>query len=291
MDEKNSGCCWMRHKAGLLVILFVAIIIAVYMGTRSDYFSAKTSVFILTDNGLGINECQPVVFHGFRIGKVGRITLTDDGRVKAELLIKNEYLKWVRTDSTAQLLKDGGGVIDISGGTPGKPVISRAGTIEFHLIPEIVTGLGGTCESGVSATDAGPAMADIKSDLMYVNDPDGEFRQSVDKLNRLFEGMTETRRDMQRVLAHTDGALMEAQPALRKLNDDIIPDAQTTLGAVSHAAARTETLMKNLNNNIPAILNSISECSSVSAREEPYGRGRHDHKVKKQSIIEVDSYE
>lgn len=291
MDEKDTGCCCMRHKAGLIVILIIAVVMAVYAGIRNDYFTSKTSVFILTDNGLGIKECQPVVFHGFRIGKVGKVALTDDGKVRAELLIKRDHIKWVRADSTARMLRDGhsDSVIDIAGGSPGKPVVAQGGTLKYEQWPDIDIA-GGACTSGAIAGDTALIISDIKSMLMYINDPKGEFRQGVLNMSRLSEGMAETRRDMDRILAHADGALMEAHPALRKLNEEIIPSAQATLGAMSHAAARAEILMQNLNSNIPVIVNGIAERNRVSAQEEPF-RGHRERKAKKQSTIEVDSYE
>ncbi len=48
-----------------------------------------------------------VKLRGFNIGKVEKLELTDDARVKVTLSILRSHMKWVKSDSKARLLKEG----------------------------------------------------------------------------------------------------------------------------------------------------------------------------------------
>ena len=118
IDQKTPN---IEIKVGIFISVAIAGIIAVvaFIGIQQDVFSYKKKLYFIANSGKDICEGQTVTLSGFKIGKVKRLLFDDIARVNVELLINNKYMKWIKVDSKAKLIKElpmGNSVIEI---TPG----------------------------------------------------------------------------------------------------------------------------------------------------------------------------
>ena len=138
-------------KIGLFVIVaLLGIVLTIAsIGIRQDVFASKTRIFFITDSGQNIDEGMAVKLRGFNVGKVEKLALTDAAQVKVTLAIVGEYMKWIKADSKARLLKEGvigANVIEITPSVVATPPLARNSQIVFereHGLGEIVNDLYG----------------------------------------------------------------------------------------------------------------------------------------------------
>ena len=133
-DTRFKG---LEKKIGFFVIIaLLGIVLTVAaVGIQQDVFSPKTRLFIITDSGNEISEGMAVKLRGFNIGKVEKLELTDDARVKVTLSILRSHMKWVKSDSKARLLKEGvigANIIEITLGSDKEKSLEHNALIAFE---------------------------------------------------------------------------------------------------------------------------------------------------------------
>jgi phospholipid/cholesterol/gamma-HCH transport system substrate-binding protein len=120
----------LSRRIGVFLLVAAAGVVGtlVFIGVQQELFTAKTRILFFTDSGRGIVQGMAVKLSGFNIGRVRRLSLTKEAKVKVMLEINTEYMKWVRQDSKARLLKEGligDSVIEISPGSEASPELTE----------------------------------------------------------------------------------------------------------------------------------------------------------------------
>ncbi|MBI3571713.1 MAG: MCE family protein [Gammaproteobacteria bacterium] len=137
LHDEDTRFKGLEKKIGLFVIIaLLGIVLAIVaVGIQHDVFSPKTRLFFITDSGQSIDEGMAVKLSGFNIGKVEKLELTDDAKVRVTLSILRSYMKWVKGDSKARLLKEGvigANVIEISPGSDKEKSLEHNALIAFE---------------------------------------------------------------------------------------------------------------------------------------------------------------
>ena len=133
-DTRFKG---LEKKIGFFVIIALLgiVLTVVAVGIQHDVFSPKTRLFFITDSGQSIDEGMAVKLSGFNIGKVEKLELTDDAKVRVTLSILRSYMKWVKSDSKARLIKEGvigANVIEITPGSDKEKSLEHNTQIAFE---------------------------------------------------------------------------------------------------------------------------------------------------------------
>ena len=242
MKETDERFIGVEKKIGLFVLaaLIGIITVIVSVGLQSDVFTPKTRIFFIAESGQGINEGTAVKLSGFKIGKVKRLYLDDAAKVKVELSIKTKYMKWIKTDSEARLIKEGligDSVIEITPGSAKAKDVKEDGIISF----ERTRGLG---EIAAELKDElKPALSDIKQIVGYINDPQGDVKQTLKNLRIISEGLPATKQRLDLLLTDTDKGV---NASVKKI-DALLDSAKQTVDSV-------DGLAKKADKDIPAIL-------------------------------------
>jgi len=127
----------LSRKVGVFLSIAAAgiALALVSVAVQQGLFVPKTMVFFLTDSGRDIAEGMAVKLSGFNIGKVRKLALTEQATVKVTLEINDAYMKWVRRDSKARLLKEGvigDNIIEIAPGSDKSPRLAKDGELAFE---------------------------------------------------------------------------------------------------------------------------------------------------------------
>lgn len=90
-----------ERKAIALIIVTVALIIAfvVYVMTARGLFAETQSLVLITENSEGVRPGMDLTFSGFPVGRVRRVELADDGKVRVLVDVWKQEARWVRTSS------------------------------------------------------------------------------------------------------------------------------------------------------------------------------------------------
>jgi phospholipid/cholesterol/gamma-HCH transport system substrate-binding protein len=96
-----------ERKVGLFIVITTALIVAsvVYIAYKKDVFTPTHTYTLASKSGDNLTEGMPVVFSGFKIGKVEKLELNDNGLVMIQISVPRRHVKWLRTDTRFVLEK------------------------------------------------------------------------------------------------------------------------------------------------------------------------------------------
>ena len=88
-------------KVGMLLAFTIMLVggFVFYVLDARGTFEDTQRVRLITDNAEGIGVGTDLTFSGFPIGKVRRITLREDGKVRISVRVRASEAKWLRTSS------------------------------------------------------------------------------------------------------------------------------------------------------------------------------------------------
>jgi phospholipid/cholesterol/gamma-HCH transport system substrate-binding protein len=104
-SDDAGGFSLMPRSLGVKVgiLLGLSIIVAagfiVYVLYARGVFEDTQRLYLIADNAEGVNVGSSLSFAGFPIGKVRRIRLRDDGKVRISVRVPVEEAKWLRASS------------------------------------------------------------------------------------------------------------------------------------------------------------------------------------------------
>jgi len=237
MQDQDARFQHLERKIGMFVLVALAgiVLMIAAIGVKQELFTPKTSIHFITDSAQDIAEGTAVKLRGFNIGKVERLTLTDDARVQVTLSIRGDNMKWVRKDSKARLLKEGfigAAIIDITPGSTPAPVLAKNELIAFSR----ETGLGEVV--GQLRDEIVPILQDVKRITHNFQDPAGDFRQILQRTNIILTNMPETQKRLDAVLRSTADEL----PGIMRSSRETLEGSKKIMDSVS----RTWPISRNI---------------------------------------------
>ena len=260
-------------KVGLFIVItsLLVIISVLYIAYSKGYF-AKEQIYTLSiKSGQEISEGMPLFFSGFKIGKVEKLELNDQGLVHVKITIPDQHAKWIRTSSTFSINKPLIGSSKLVVSTPdlNSPPLSPKIIREIFIVDDInetIKKLDPILENinKVVANIEGITgkLSEKKSLIeMAVGTPQStqSIHDSIKKANDLLSKLDKIASKTDEQVFGNDGAL----PLVRKILKDILVKLEklnTTLDNVtnmsSDAAASTKDL-KLLRSQIDSTVNSI----------------------------------
>ena len=253
-------------KAAIFILLAVLGLGLVFLwtGIKKGAFTPKSPVYFVADSGQDLSEGMPVKFSGFKIGKLNTLTLDEQGHVQVEVSIESKYLSLLRQDAVMSLKKEGvigDGVLDVSRGTEGKPVLAAGDKVRF----ERASGL----EQAVLEVKS--RIMPILDDLQHtLHDSDGDVRQTLKNLREFSSEMRGTRERLDRVLGSVDSNISnEVGPLLHSLRQSAAKIDQDMPVLLKKIDSSMENLRKTSESINDAVQHSVPQLPGMlgEARE------------------------
>jgi phospholipid/cholesterol/gamma-HCH transport system substrate-binding protein len=96
-----------QFKVGLFIVITTLLIIAFisYVAYKKGFFANEHTYTLSSKSGENLTEGMPVVFSGFKIGRVHSLELNSDGLVIIKIKVPDRHIKWIRMDSVFVLEK------------------------------------------------------------------------------------------------------------------------------------------------------------------------------------------
>jgi len=267
MKETDPRFVNLDKKAGLFFIIAAVGIIATFMliGIERGTFTPKYRIHFTVANGTGFFEGMAVKLSGFKIGKIGVISLDDDAKVKVTLLINKKYQKWIREDSIAVFTKEGligENIVEILVGTSDKPVLKDGATIRY----EKTSGLDDIIE------EAKPMIVDIRNIISYINDPNGDIKQTLANLKILSIELLITRSKVDKFIKNTDDNVTavkgDALKTIKNIDSAVADIDRTILGIEKNISPVMDKLNKTMDSAEKAVT-GIKDAVEQSAPKVP----------------------
>lgn len=237
-DPRFQYLGWRVVLFGIMV-LSILILLAGGIALKQGLFVSKTRLHFIAEHGAGFSPGMQVRFSGFRIGVVDKVALTNDARVNIELLVESRYMKWIKSDTTAQMLQDGlmgDYYLEMIGGTPALPALKEGGKVNFAPVQT----LSDMAQDLKNRTL--PVIDSVQTTLDYVNDPKGDVRQTVGNVRQLTAELRETRAKVDELLVKVDGLANH--------------EVRSTLQNASQVLARSDATLAQVQARLPLMLDS-----------------------------------
>jgi phospholipid/cholesterol/gamma-HCH transport system substrate-binding protein len=237
-------------KVGIL--LGLSIIVAagfiVYVLYARGVFEQTQRLYLITDNAEGINVGSDLSFAGFPIGRVRRIRLMDDGRVRISVRVPVEEAKWLRQSSVF--------VIDV-------PIVGaarlRAYTADLKDAP-----LPDRAERPVLRGDTAQeipklvaAMRNILENVEQMTDSGSSLQQSLANVRTVTERMA----GKQGVLGAALGSDENAQQVM-----DTVKRANTLLASLNGVALKMDTVLTKADQRVLSDGGVVDEAQKAVAQ-------------------------
>ncbi len=231
--EQDPRFRHLERKIGLFVLSALAgiVLAVILLGLQKDLFIAKYTLHFTVDQGTGFAKGMPVKLSGFRIGRVTELTLNDQAMVDITIEIARKYHKWIRSDSTVKLTKEGlvgDNTVELTVGSLDKEALKDGDFLVYIK----TKGLNEMADE--IAEKVKPVLIEVKEIISYVNNPEGDLKKTVKNLEVLTRNLERTRSG--------------ADTLLNGANRNLEEVARKTTALLDTTSSKVESLdLENLN--------------------------------------------
>jgi len=257
-----------EFKVGLFVVITSILIIAAvgYLAYSKGFFTREYIFTLSSKTGEDISEGMPVLFSGFKIGRVETVELNDQGLLLIKIRGPEQHTKWIRSSSTFSLYKPliGSSRLIVTTENLSSPALSPKTIPEITIINDINETIKKGQPTLVKLDKIVTNIEKITANLakketlieMAVGTP--ESAKSVDESLKMVKNIL-VKTDEQ--LYGVDGTL----PLIRKILKDIIVKLEKLNAALDNAvkisadASDSTKDLKLLRAEIDSTVNSIGK--------------------------------
>ncbi len=243
----------LERKIGIFSLLALAgvVLVVILLGMQKNLFTAKYTLVFTVDRGTGFNKGMPVKLSGFRVGRITDMTLNEQAMVDITIEVAKKYRKWIRSDSTIKLRKEGlvgDSIVEIAVGSLDKPELKQGESVIYvktKALDEMADEI---------AEKIKPVLIEVRDIIGYINDPNGDLKKTVHNLNILTRNLETTRNNADTLLLTTTRNLetisnrttMLLDNTSRKIDSLDIARVNATLEKLPPLLEKTDAVMANV---------------------------------------------
>jgi phospholipid/cholesterol/gamma-HCH transport system substrate-binding protein len=185
-------------KVGLFIVITSLMIISFigYVAYKKGFFAKEHTYTLSSKSGENLTEGMPVVFSGFKIGRVDSMELNSDGLVIIKIKVPDQHIKWIRAESIFILEKPliGSARIYIATANLNSPPLPE------KVIPRVV-----------EANDINEAIKNVKPFVEKIN-------TIADNIQILTSTLAEPDGDMNKILSNAKDITRQIDGILKKVD-------------------------------------------------------------------------
>lgn len=233
-------------KVGALTTVAIALLFIGYSFLRgNDVFSSENTYYTEYNNVDGLSTSKPVMVNGYQIGRVSKMQLQENGKIRTEFKIKKEYP--IPSNTVARIVS-----ADLLG--------SKA----------IVFDLG---NSTTLARDGDPLLSDIQANLMEKVEPlQTKVENLVVKLDSVLSAVNtalddEFQRDFKKSLSSISASLSNIKNITTDV-EGLVQSERVRLANIMHNLESITNNFKKYDGQITTILSNLDQMSDNLAKAE-----------------------
>ena len=290
-EEKKAGFSLLPRSLGVKVgiLLGLSIIVAVafivYVLFARGVFENTQSLELITDNAEGVGVGSDLSFAGFPIGRVRRITLRPDGKVRISVRVSVVDAKWLRQSSVFVLevpLVGAAKLRAYTGNLDDAPLPDRAERPVLRgdtaqEIPRLVASMRSVLENLEQMTDAGSSLQQSLNNARTVTERMagkhgvlGGVLGSEENAKKIIATIDQANK----TLATLDGVLAKAdrqvfgQDGLASETKKAVVQANAILGEVRESLKRVDAILADLQSTAGNVKAATTDLGALRAEVE-----------------------
>jgi phospholipid/cholesterol/gamma-HCH transport system substrate-binding protein len=236
-----------QFKVGLFIVITSLLIISFigYVAYKKGFFANEHTYTLSSKSGENLTEGMPVVFSGFKIGRVDSMELNSDGLVIIKIKVPDQHIKWIRAESIFVLEKPliGSARIYIATANLNSPPLPE------KVIPRIV-----------EANDINEAIKNVKPIVEKIN-------TIADNIQTLTSNLAEPDGDMNKILSNAKDITRQIDGILKKVDKMAVKTDERIYGkegVLIHITTLLKDMIVKLKKLDP-ILDNINKISTDTA--------------------------
>ncbi|GGC36449.1 organic solvent ABC transporter substrate-binding protein [Parapedobacter defluvii] len=226
-------------KVGILAVVAIAILILGYSFLKgNDVFSSDNTFYATYERVDGLTESKPILVNGYQIGRVSKMQLLPDGRIRTEFKVKRTYA--IPANTVALLAST-----DLLG---GKAIVFELG------------------DGSAYAKNGDELTAGIQKNIMEQVEPIQKKAQDIAAvLDSVLSSINNTinkdfQRDFNRSINSIANSLQNLEGITRQLDGLVVSERNR----ISHIMGNVESITNNLKNNNERIGNVLANLDSIT---------------------------
>jgi phospholipid/cholesterol/gamma-HCH transport system substrate-binding protein len=217
-----------RRQVGWFVIIGIGaiVIILLMVGLRSDVFAKKFHLSFSPPSATAFYVGQPVNFQGFTIGRIGEMSLKDNGQVYISLRLLERYHSMLHQGSNIHLIRDGligEQTVEITAGDTSKDIILDGQIIGFKSAPSIEKLLQNI---NPAVDNANTLLRELVVLARWLNNPKSDIRQVTARMNEV--SMDLNRQNVKKMVQSFADVLEDLQSLTATLQEHRIAEQLST---------------------------------------------------------------
>lgn len=288
-------------KVGLLVgaTALIAVAFLLYTLFARGLFEPTRSVTLIADDVGNVAIGMPLNFSGFPIGEVKRITLTEEGQGKVEIIVPTKNMHWLRSTSVFTLQKSlvGGAKIRVFSTDLNAPPLALDSTPQLYTgdiseeLPVLIARAKALLDNLERLTHEGSSL---DQSLDHVNTVSGRMTGSygmlegllgsadkakkvvdaIDRSNKLLASLNGISLKLDQRMFGQDGVMDQADQAMRQVNAALLQtrDSLKKADAILANAKEASTDLVLLRSEIDDSVNKVNGLIDQVNRKWPFAR-------------------
>ena len=233
-------------KVGIITVVSLALLFIGYNFLKgNDVFSSENEYYTDYDNVDGLSTSKPVVVNGYQIGRVSRMSLLDNGKIRTHFKIKNDYA--IPSNTVARIVS-----ADLLG---SKAIVFELGN------------------STTLANDGDPLLSDVQANLLEKVEPlQKKVENLVVKLDSVLSAVNtalddEFQRDFKNSL-HSISISLNNMERITSDVEGLMGSEKIRLAKIMQNLESITDNFKNNNAKINSILANLDNLSSDLSKTE-----------------------
>lgn len=227
-------------KVGLFIVITSLLTVSFigYVAYKKGFFAKEHTYVLSSKSGENLTEGMPVVFSGFKIGRVDSLELNADGLVIIKIKVPDQHVKWIRAESIFVLEKPliGSTRISIATANLNSPPLSA------QVVPRIV-----------EANDINEAIKHVKPLVEKINN-------IADNIQALTATLAAPDGDMSKILSNAKDITRQVDGILKKVDtmavktderiygkEGVLPQITTLLKDMIVKLRKLDPILDNMN--------------------------------------------
>ncbi len=252
IKEEDTRFKHLEKKIGLFAAIAIAgaVTVVLFIGADKDLLTPKYRLKFTTEKGTGFSKGMPVKLSGFRIGRIKNISLNEQAMVDIDMDIAEKYQKWIKTDSMAKLVKEGlvgDSIIEVSVGSSTARILKDGETINYQKtkgLEEVANDI---------AEEVKPVLIEVKEIISYVNNPNGDLKQSLGNLKLLTQQLQGTREKVDTLLVSSKNNVN----SITQSGVDVLNNANAKVTALGPTLEKADRTIASLEKSLPPLLQKV----------------------------------
>ncbi len=245
-------------RVGVFVILTSLLLIAAvgFLAYKKDFFTRVHTFTLSARVGDDITEGMPVVFSGFKIGRVQTMELNDAGAVIVKIRVPQRHVQWLRQNSSFTVDKPLLGPARLLVASPephGPPLTPK-------IVPEVMTvdNIAEIARKVQPIMERVSQMADhLENTMAQIASPQGDINKIL-KNTELLTAKLSQKNSLLEMAVNDQAAVQAIHESLRKTKD-LVAQLDTILKRVDQMAQKTDEGLYGREGLLPGATKLLAE--------------------------------